>query len=405
MLSFSYVARNLKTGEKIEAQIEAESEAAAARLLGERDLAPLEIKLLKDPGASDGIFNRVPPKQKVIFSRQLSTLVNAGLPLVQSLNTVRGQTPNKALKYIISKIVSDVEAGSSLSAAMARHPKVFGEVYTSLVAAGEASGTLDVSLTRLADQEEKDAEMISKVRGALVYPLIVVMVLLGVVTFLLTSVLPQVQSLYAGLPGVKLPLVTQVLLAVAHFILHFWWLIFLVIGGGGLAALRFVRTPGGQQFIDELKMKAWGIGPLFMKVYMARFSRTSATLVASGVPLIQMLNTTAKSIGNVHIEAAINRATEQVRGGKSLSAALSGDDHFLELVPNMIHIGEQSGALDSMLAKLADYYEKEVDNQIRSISTVIEPVLMITVGIIALIVVAAVLLPIYTLAGKNFIHP
>ncbi len=308
-------------------------------------------------------------------------------------------------KYIISKIVSDVEAGSSLSAAMARHPKVFGEVYTSLVAAGEASGTLDVSLTRLADQEEKDAEMISKVRGALVYPLIVVMVLLGVVTFLLTSVLPQVQSLYAGLPGVKLPLVTQVLLAVAHFILHFWWLIFLVIGGGGLAALRFVRTPGGQQFIDELKMKAWGIGPLFMKVYMARFSRTSATLVASGVPLIQMLNTTAKSIGNVHIEAAINRATEQVRGGKSLSAALSGDDHFLELVPNMIHIGEQSGALDSMLAKLADYYEKEVDNQIRSISTVIEPVLMITVGIIALIVVAAVLLPIYTLAGKNFIHP
>ena len=405
MLSFSYVARDTKTGEKIQAQIEAESEAAAARLLSERGLAPLEIKLLKSPGAGDGIFNRIPTKHKVIFSRQLSTLVNAGLPLVQSLNTVRSQTPNKSLKFVISKIVSDVEAGSSLSDAMARHPKVFDEVYTSLVAAGEASGTLDVSLTRLSDQEEKDAEMISKLRGALVYPLIVIIVLLGVVTFLLTSVLPQVQSLYAGLPGVKLPLVTQVLLGVAHIISRFWWLILLLMGGGSLAALRFIRTPGGRLFIDELKMKAWGVGPLFMKVYMARFSRTSATLIASGVPLIQMLNTTAKSIGNVHVASAITKATEQVRGGKSLSASLASDKHFLELVPNMIHIGEQSGALDSMLAKLADYYEKEVDNQIKSISTVIEPVLMVTVGIIALIVVAAVLLPIYTLAGKNFIRP
>ncbi len=405
MLSFSYVARDTKTGEKIEAQIEAENEATAGRLLTERGLAPLEIKLIKDPGSGEGVFNRIPSKQKVIFSRQLSTLVNAGLPLVQSLNTVRGQTPNKSLKFVTSKIVSDVEAGSSLSDAMARHPKVFDEVYTSLVAAGEASGTLDVSLTRLADQEEKDAEMISKLRGALVYPLIVVMVLLGVVTFMLTSVLPQVQSLYAGLPGVKLPLVTQILLGVAHIILHFWWIILLVVGGTVTVALRWVRTPGGRLFIDELKMRAWGIGPLFMKVYMARFSRTSATLVASGVPLIQMLNTTAKSIGNVHVEAAIAKATEQVRGGKSLSASLAGDKHFLELVPNMIHIGEQSGALDSMLAKLADYYEKEVDNQIKSISTIIEPVLMITVGIIALIVVAAVLLPIYTLAGKNFIRP
>lgn len=405
MLSFSYVARDTKTGEKIESQIEAENEAAAARLLTERGLAPLEIIPLKDPGAGNSFLNRIPAKQKVIFSRQLSTLVNAGLPLVQSLNTVRGQTSNKPLKFVISKLVSDVEAGSTLSDAMSRHPKVFDVVFTSLVAAGEASGTLDVSLTRLANQQEKDAEMISKLRGALIYPFIVILVLFGVVIFLLTSVLPQVQSLYAGLPGVKLPLVTQLLLNVAHFILNFWWIILLLLGGSVAVALRWVRTSGGRLFIDGLKMRAWGVGPLFMKVYMARFSRTSATLVASGVPLIQMLNTTAKSIGNVHVEAAIAKATEQVRGGKALSDSLAGDSHFLELVPNMIHIGEQSGALDSMLSKLADYYEKEVDNQIKSISTIIEPVLMVTVGIIALIVVAAVLLPIYTLAGKNFVHP
>jgi len=405
MLSFTYEARDVKTGNMVSAEIEAESEAAAARLLTERGLSPLEIVPSKDKAAKESFLNRLPSKQKVVFSRQLSTLVNAGLPLVQSLNTVRSQTANKRLKFIIGRIVSDVEAGSSLAEAMSRHPKVFGEVYTSLIAAGEASGMLDASLERLANQEEKDAEMVSKLRGAMIYPLIVVIVLLGVVTFLLTSVLPQVESLYAGLPGAKLPFVTQALLAVAHFVIGFWWIILLVLATGITLSVRWVRTPPGRLFLDGFKMRTWGIGPLFMKVYMARFARTSATLVSSGVPLLQMLNTTAKAIGNVHIQAAVVQATEQVRGGKALSASLSGDRNFLELVPNMIHIGEQSGALGDMLAKLADYYEKEVDNQIKSISTVIEPVLMVTVGIIALIVVAAVLLPIYTLAGKNFLSP
>ena len=405
MLSFTYEARDIKTGNKVSAEVEAESEAAAGRLLTERGLSPLEIVPSKDKAAKESFFNRIPAKQKVIFSRQLSTLVNAGLPLVQSLNTVRSQTANKRLKFIIGRVVSDVEAGSSLAEAMSAHPKVFGEVYTSLIAAGEASGTLDASLERLANQEEKDAEMVSKLRGAMIYPLIVVIVLLGVVTFLLTSVLPQVESLYAGLPGAKLPFVTQALLAVAHFVIGFWWIILLVLAAGITLSVRWVRTPPGRLFLDGFKMRTWGIGPLFMKVYMARFARTSATLVSSGVPLLQMLNTTAKAIGNVHIQAAVVQATEQVRGGKALSASLSGDRNFLELVPNMIHIGEQSGALGDMLAKLADYYEKEVDNQIKSISTVIEPVLMVTVGIIALIVVAAVLLPIYTLAGKNFLSP
>ena len=405
MLSFTYEARDVKTGNMVSAEVEAESEAAAARLLTERGLSPLEIVPSKDKAAKESFFNRIPAKQKVIFSRQLSTLVNAGLPLVQSLNTVRSQTANKRLKFIIGRVVSDVEAGSSLAEAMSAHPKVFGEVYTSLIAAGEASGTLDASLERLANQEEKDAEMVSKLRGAMIYPLIVVIVLLGVVTFLLTSVLPQVESLYAGLPGAKLPFVTQALLAVAHFVIGFWWIILLVLAAGITLSVRWVRTPPGRLFLDGFKMRTWAIGPLFMKVYMARFARTSATLVSSGVPLIQMLNTTAKAIGNVHIQAAVAQATEQVRGGKALSASLSGDRNFLELVPNMIHIGEQSGALGDMLAKLADYYEKEVDNQIKSISTVIEPILMVTVGIIALIVVAAVLLPIYTLASKNFLSP
>lgn len=403
MLSFTYTARNLKTGEKITAEVDAESEGAAAKLLTERGLAPLEIRLKSESRGLHTLLNRIPPKHVVIFSRQLATLVNSGLPLVQSLQAVESQTGNKQLKPIIAKIITDVEAGSTLANALAQHPRTFDEVYVSLVAAGETSGTLDVSLERLANQKEKDAEIVSRLRGAMLYPLLVILVLVGVTVFLTTSVLPQVESLYAGLPGVQLPLVTRLLLSISHLLLNYWWLIVLLLIIGIFGVIRWARTQSGKLFFDRFKMRAWGIGPLFMKLYMARFARVSGTLVASGVPLIQILTTSAKSVGNVHIQASITRAAEEVRGGKALSDALTGDKNFLELVPNMIRTGEQSGSLDQMLGKLADYYEKEVDTQIKSISTVIEPVLMIAVGIIALIIVAAVLLPIYSLAGKNFI--
>ncbi len=403
MQSYTYTARNLKTGEKLTAEVEAENVAAATKLLTERGLAPLEIVPKQESGGLLPFLKRIPAKHLVVFSRQLSTLVNSGLPLVQSLEAVRKQTSNKQLAPIVGKIINDVEAGSSLADAMAEHPKVFNEVYTSLIAAGEASGTLDVSLERLADQQEKDAEIVARLRGAMLYPMIVIFVLIGVVVFLMTSVLPQVESLYAGLPNIKLPAVTQFLLSISHFLIKTWWIIFLLFIGGGFLLLRWIRTPQGRQFYDRVKLNGWAVGPLFKKLYMARFARVAGTLIASGVPLIQVLVTSSKSIGNVYIERSILRAAEEVKGGKSLSDSLAGDKHFLELVPNMIRTGEQSGSLDDMLAKLADYYEKEVDNQIKSISTIIEPVLMVTVGIVALIIVAAVLLPIYSLAGKNFI--
>lgn len=403
MQTFIYTARDTKTGKKITAEVEADSDKIAARLLNERGLAPLEIKPKGETGTARGLLKRIPTKDKVIFSRQLSTLMNAGLPLVQSLNTVKGQTGNNALKEVIGKVVAEVETGSSLANALGQHPKVFDNVYVSLVAAGEASGTLDVSLARLADQQEKDKEIISKIRGALIYPAIVLLVLVGVVVFMLTSVLPQVQNLYSGLPDAKLPALTSGLLALSDLILKFWWIILLLVIVGGYLGFRWSRTPGGRRWLDHFKMTAPAIGPLYMKLYMARFARVSATLVGSGVPMIKMLATTAEAVDNIHIEESIARATEQVKGGKSLSQSLSGDSNFLDLVPNMINIGEQSGSLDKMLAKLADYYEKEVDNQIRSISTVIEPALMVVVGIITLIIVAAVLLPIYSLAGKNLI--
>jgi type IV pilus assembly protein PilC len=404
MLTYTYVARDSHSGEKIAADIQADNEQSAAKLLIERGLAPLEIEVKKERSSIGGLANRVPTKHRVLFSRQLSTLINAGLPLVQSLRSVRDQTRNKTLQEVVDKAIVDIESGSTFAAALAKYPRIFNDVYTSLIAAGEASGTLDTSLERLANQQEKDAELISKVRGAMAYPVIVLFVLGLVVSFMLTIVLPQVEELYKTLPGVKLPLPTRVLLAISNVLIHQWLIILIALVILAAFTTRWARSLGGKQVIDEFKLKAWPLKLLFTKLYMARFARTGATLVASGVPMIKMLNTTSEAVGNVHIANSINKATEQVKGGKALSDSLRGSSNFLPLVPDMIHIGEQSGQLEGMLGKVADYYEKEVDNEIKNISTLIEPVLMIVVGVMALVIVAAVLLPIYGLAGKDFLH-
>jgi type IV pilus assembly protein PilC len=400
MLTYSYTARETATGRKVKSTIEAESEQGAAKVLQGRGLTPIEIVDDTSKGSLlDTFLKRVPSKDKVIFSRQLSTLINAGLPIVQSLRSVADQTHNKTLKHIANVVIADVEAGSSLSNALVKHPKVFNNVYVSLVAAGETSGTLDVSLERLANQQEKDADIVSKVRGAMIYPAIVLLVMGGVVGFMLVVVLPQVENLYNGLPGVKLPLITRVLLAVSHALIHFWWLALLVLIFLAFVTSKWARTGPGKRVIDNAKLHMWPVAQLFQKLYMARFTRTGATLVGSGVPILQMLSITADAVNNVHIAGAVRRASEKVKGGKALSEGLQNESTFPELVPNMIRIGEQSGSLETMLGKSADYYEKEVDAQVRAISTLVEPVMMIILGICAFTIVAAVLLPIYGLTS------
>lgn len=402
MLTFQYTARDPASGQKVSSIVEAESEQAAAKLLQSQGLAPIELKLKQDGsgGFIDKLTHRIKTKDKVLFSRQLSTLINAGLPLVQSLHNVAGQTQNKSLQSLINKIITDVESGSAFSVALAKYPQVFDAVFVNLIAAGETSGTLDKSLERLADQKEKDAEIISKVRGAMVYPLIVLLVMIAVMIFMVVKVVPAVEVVYVGIPGATLPLETRILVAVAGFVTKFWYII--IIGLVAIVAFgsRWARTIGGKRIIDKAKMKVWPVGPLFSKLYMARFARIGSTLVASGVPLIQMLDITGKAINNIHLEEAVHRAADKVKGGKALSTALKVEPSFLPLVPDMLHIGEQSGSIEQMLGKTADYYEKEVDGQIQTISTVIEPVLMILMGVVALIVVTAVLLPIYSLVGK-----
>jgi type IV pilus assembly protein PilC len=398
MLTFNYEAKNSKTGQKIKAKVEADSEQAASKLIRSQGLVPIQIKVEKS--GANGRFTRIRAKDKILFSRQLSTLINAGLPLAQSLRQVAQQTTNKPLKIIVNQIISDVEGGSAFSVALAKHPKVFNRVYISLVAAGETSGTLDTGLERLAFQQEKDADILSKVRGALIYPLIILLVMCGVVLFMIIKVLPAIQGIYSSIPGTKLPILTRLLLDISHFVIHDWWLAILIVGLLTFFGSRWARTLGGRSAIDFLKMRAWPAGPLFMKLYMARFARTATTLVSSGVPLIQVLEITAESVDNVHIADSLHKAIEKVKGGKALSASIDGDRNFLQLVPNMIRIGEESGAMEEMLGKVADYFEKEVDNEVKAISTIIEPVMMVIMGVVAIVIVAAILLPIYGLVNQ-----
>ncbi len=402
MLTYKYTARDSSTGKKVEGEIQADSEQSASNAVRDQGYALLSVQAMDSGNGFVEFFkNRVKTKDKVIFSRQLATLINAGLPLAQSIRSVLNQTKNKRFKFILTKIIQDIESGKSFSDSLAKYPDVFSQVFVSLIAAGEVSGTLDTALERLANQQEKDAELASKIRGAMIYPIIVLLVMVGVVGFMIVSVLPQVEELYSGIPGARLPLLTRVLLAVSSFVTSFWWVVLLILGIGIFFGNRWVRTIGGEQVVDKAKLSVWPFGPLFRKVYMARFARTSTTLVASGVPLLQVMEITAKAIDNVHIEASIKRAAEKVKGGKALSLSLSGEDNFLELVPQMIKIGEDSGALENMLDKTADYYEKEVDDQIKSISTIIEPLLMVILGVVAITIVSAILLPIYGLVGQG----
>lgn len=400
MISFQYTAKK-PDGTTVHGIVEAETESAAGKLIIAQGMAPLKIGV-KDEGSSllSKLTGRVTAKDKILFSRQLSTLINAGLPLTQSLRTVAEQTSNKQFAAIINQVIASVEGGVTFSESLAKHPKIFSEVYISLVAAGEISGTLDQALERLANQQEKDADMISKVRGALVYPLIVVVVIAGVVTFLLTTVVPQIELIYKDFDK-ELPFMTAILIWSGKFLINFWWLILIVLAATIFFLAKWFQTSSGEQFADQVKLKIPMFGDLFRKLYMARFCRTGQTLMASGVPMLEMLRITSKAVDNVHVEAAILRAAQKVKGGKPLSASLAAEPVFLPLVSQMIKVGEQSGAMDQMMDKAATYYETEIDNKIKAISTTIEPILMVLLAVVVGGIVLSILVPVYGLASES----
>jgi type IV pilus assembly protein PilC len=399
MKKFNYQAKDTSTNKVVRATVQADSESAAAKLLIAQGFTPLDIQEIDENGSFFGrLTNRITTKDRVVFTRQLATLIGAGLPLSQSLRTVLDQTENKRLQSVIEDIIASIEAGKSLSESFAKHPEVFDHVFLALIAAGETSGTLDESLNRVAAQQEKDAATMSKIRGALTYPIIVLVVIFGVLAFMLFTVVPQVEKLYHDLRK-TLPFITQIMVSAADFFTHFWWLVIIIVGIGTYFFLQFLKTENGINFKDNLKLNMPLFGKMFRKLYMARFARTGQTLLATGVAMLDMMRITSESVNNSIVAKSIDRAAEKVKGGKALSASLKPEDYILPLVPQMIKIGEQSGKIDEMLGKTAQVYEDELDEEIKTISTAIEPILMVVLAVVAGGMVAAILLPIYQLVN------
>lgn len=399
MKKFNYQAKDTSTNKVVKATVQADSESAAAKLLIAQGFTPLDIKEVnEDSNFLNRLTGRVTSKDKIVFTRQLATLIGAGLPLSQSLHTVVEQTENKHLRDVAEDIVASVEGGKSLSESFSKHPDVFDKVFLALIAAGEVSGTLDESLHRIAAQQEKDAATMSKIKGALTYPIIVLVVIFGVMAFMLFTVVPQVEKLYHDLKK-SLPFLTQVMVSAADFLGRFWWLVLILTGVGIYFLLQYLKTDAGVKFKDTFKLNVPLFGTMFRKLYMARLARTGQTLLATGVAMLDMLRITSESVNNTVIGKSIDRAAEKVKGGKALSAALQPEDYILPLVPQMIKIGEQSGKIDEMMGKTAQVYEDELDEEIRAISTAIEPILMVVLAVVAGGMVAAILLPIYSLVN------
>ena len=399
MNKYSYEARDAASNKIVKSTVQAESEIAAAKLLSAQGFTPLKIELEDDRA---GIFkrfaNRITTKDKIVFTRQLATLIGAGLPLSQSMRTVHDQTQNKSMQQIVQEIIGDIEGGRSLSDAFNKHPKVFDNVYLALVSAGEASGTLDEALRRVAAQQEKDAAMMSKIKGALTYPIIVLLVIVAVLGFMLVAVVPQVKNLYKDL-NKELPLLTKIMVDTADFFINYWWIVIMVIGIGVYFLIQYLKTETGIKTKDTFKLNVPMFSGMFRRLYMARFTRTGQTLMSTGVAMLDMLNITSTAVNNTVVAEGIDRAAEKVKGGKSLSSSLRNEDYFLEMVPQMISIGEQSGKIDEMMGKCAQIYEDELDEEIRTISTAIEPVLMVVLAIVAGGMVGAILFPIYSLVN------
>ena len=399
MIDFVYTAKDEESGEIKKGKISADSKKAAPGILTERSMYPIKIQ---DASDAEGIWKKnafgsgVKAKDRVIFTRQLATLVKAGLPITQALHTAIEQVNNKNFKATLQKIAISVEGGQSLASSFGAYPKIFNHVFVSLVDAGEQSGTLDEALERLAMQQEKEQQILAKVRGALIYPSLVLLVIVGVVVFMLTTVLPQVASLYKEL-GKELPLLTQLMLAVSNFLVSYWYIVLLFLVAFGFGGRAYIHTPNGRKKFDAFKMNIPYVGTLFKKVYAARFTRTMSSLVNSGVPLLRSLKIAGEAVDNVVVQAIIMGAAEKVKTGGSLSSALSDHPEILKLVPQMIKVGEESGTLGQMMEKVATFFEEEVDQTVKNLSGVIEPVLIIFLGLSVLVIVIAVLWPIYSL--------
>ena len=396
MASFAYSAIN-SLGVESTGEVVAPDLGAARDQLRQRGLRPIALNEVGESGGTFGRRKKVKQRSLQIFSRQFATMIDAGLNVVGALVILEQQTDDKVLAEVIREVRSDVEGGLLLSQAMGKHPRVFDRLYIAMVEAGEAAGILDTVLDRVAVQIEKEMKIKRRVKGAMIYPTLVLcfafLVLVGMLMFLV----PIFEDIFKDLDG-ELPMLTKVVVAASDVLKGYWFVIFPLIGGGIYGFRRWKKTPAGRQVWDRFKLRApAGIGKVVLKVTMARFSRTLATLVAAGVDIIKALEISGTTAGNWVVESALADVRAKVHQGVPIAQPLIEDPVFPPLVSQMVKVGEETGELEKMLDKIADFYEDEVDASIQALTSIVEPLMMIGVGVVVGIIIIAMYMPMFKL--------
>ena len=397
MPSFTYTARETATGREITNAIEAASEQVAIAALLNRNLLVLSIqeKVGKKGKARGG---KVALADLVVFTRQFATMIDAGIAIVQSLQALAEQAPNKIMRDVLKDICTRVESGESLSDALAKHPKAFNKLYVAMVSAGEKGGLLAEIMARLATYLENTERLRKKVKTAMMYPSTVSVVAVGITIFLLVKVIPVFQDVYQGF-GAKLPAPTQFLMDISELLRHWLILVFIVVAGLVYAWLYFIKTPKGREFWDRQRLKLPVFGPIAHKICLARFTRTLASLVRSGVPILDVLQIVSQTVGNVIMEKAVKTAATDIERGEGISAALGKNPIFPSMIIRMLSAGEQTGNIDNMLERVADFLDEEIDNTLSGLMSLLEPLLIVFLGVVIGGMVICMFLPIFNLAN------
>jgi type IV pilus assembly protein PilC len=396
MAEFAWVAR-APSGEVQKGVMVADDRAAVERRLRAQQLNPQRVSKRLSFSFGSG----VDPKDLVKFIRQFATMIDAGLPLVQCLDILSSQEPNPTFKAALADIKQTVEQGATFSDALKRHPKIFDDLFVNLVHAGEVGGILDTILNRLAHYIEKNVKLKRQVRGALTYPIAVIVIMIAVMIVLMTFVIPAFENMFAEF-GAKdaLPKLTQIVILVSNAFVNYLPIIVVVSGAAAFGAIRFYRTPGGKRRVHRVMLKLPVVGTVLQKITVARFARTMGTLLSSGVPILDSIAIVARSSGNVIVEEGLMYARERIAEGQNLADPLGELAVFPGMVVQMVAVGEQTGALDAMLTKIADFYEDETDVAVAALTSLIEPALMVVVGAMVGTVLIAMYLPIFSLAGN-----
>lgn len=395
---FIYQAKD-KDGQLKQGMIDAKNEQSAVSALADHNLQPVALKRKNRLSFNWSRLNRIKAKDVVIFSRQFSVMISASIPVVQALKILVDQTANPALRAVVSEIADEVNGGSKLSDALGARPKIFNQFYVNVVRAGETSGKLDEVLNYLADEMEKDYDMMHKIRGAMIYPVFVLVGLTAVGGVMIVWVVPKLTAVIAEAGG-ELPLATRILIAVSDVAANYWWLVLLAVAALVAGVRYYGRTARGRWQIDYLKLKLPIFGSLFQKIALVRFTRSMNTLIAGGVAIASSLKIAADVVGNSVYHDLIMRTKQEVEAGSSISAVFSTSKEIPEMVSQMLAVGEKTGKLDVILERVTDFYAREVNNLVANLVTLMEPLIMVLMGIGVGIMVAAIIMPMYNMANQ-----